>query len=90
MNKITNIDSRRAHPARLASGGDPPHDGGMEARIAKLESAMEHVQQDIRDIKQDVREIKSDARTDFRLLFGALIATALGLAALMAHGFRWL
>lgn len=82
---------RRDNQAELlATGGQPPHDGGMEARVAKLEAAMEHVQLDIRDIKQDVREIKSNARVDFRLLFGALIATALGLAALMAHGFHWL
>lgn len=51
---------------------------------------MEHVQQDIRDIKTDVRDIKSDARTDFRLLFGALIAATLGLAVMMAHGFHWI
>lgn len=76
--------------AGLAPPGEPPHDGGMEARVAKLEAAMEHVQQDIRDIKIDVREIKANARVDFRLLFGALIATALGLAAMMARGFHWL
>lgn len=74
----------------VAPGGQPPHDGGMEARIAKLEASMEHVQQDIRDIKTDVRDIKTDAKTDFRLLFGALIAATLGLAAMMAHGFRWI
>lgn len=62
----------------------------MEHRVAKLEAAMEHVQQDIRDIKIDVREIKSHARTDSRLIFGALITVALGLAALMAHGFHWI
>lgn len=76
--------------ARLADGGGPPHDPHMEARIAKLEASMEHIQGDIRDIKADVREIKSDARSDFRLIFGALITAALGLAALMAHGFHWL
>jgi hypothetical protein len=30
-----------------------------------------------------------DAREDFRILFGALIVVALGLAGLMAKGFRW-
>lgn len=73
--------------ARGDGGGD---DGGMEIRLAKLEASMEHVQQDVSDIKQDLREIKKDARADFRLLFGALIAVALGLAALMAHGFHWI
>jgi hypothetical protein len=78
----------------LASGGDPPHDGGMEARVAKLEASMEYVQKDISELRTDVREIRGDIKgirtTDFRLLFGAIIAVALGLAALMAHGFHWI
>ena len=42
------------------------------------------------EIKQDIREIKVEAKTDFRLLFGALIVVAVGLAGLMARGFHWL
>ena len=69
-------------------GGD---DGGnsMEARVAKLEAGVEHIQSGIQEIKTDVREIKKDAKEDFRILFGALIFAALGLAALMAKGFKW-
>ncbi|MGK3142089.1 hypothetical protein [Pantoea sp. C2G6] len=63
--------------------------GDMESRIAKLESDVNHIQNDIKDIKSDVREIKKDAKTDFRILFGALITVALGLAGLMAKGFHW-
>jgi len=78
----------------LAPAAGPPHDGGMEARVAKLEASMEHVQQDISELRSDVREIRGDIKgirtTDFRLLFGAIIAVAVGLAAIMAHGFRWL
>ena len=60
-------------------GSLPPGGGGsMEARVAKLEAAVEH----IFDIKKDIRE-------DFRILFGSLIITALGLAGLMAKGFKW-
>lgn len=73
---------------RTTGGG--PHDPGMEARVAKLEAHIEHIQSDITEIKSDVREIKRDARTDFRLLFGALIFVALGLAGLMAKGFHWI
>ncbi len=62
----------------------------MEARVAKLESDMEYVKRDISDVKYDVREIRRDMRSDFRILFGAIIATALGLASLMAKGFGWL
>ena len=62
----------------------------MEARVAKLEITVDHMREDIRDIKVDLRLMRDHARTDFRLLFGALITVALGLAALIAHGFKWL
>jgi hypothetical protein len=75
--------------AQLATAGGGPHDPGMEARVAKLEAHIEHIQSD-NEIKSDVREIKRDARTDFRLLFGAVIFVALGLAGLMAKGFHWI
>ncbi|OWO84768.1 hypothetical protein B5C26_02415 [Photorhabdus luminescens] len=62
----------------------------MESRVAKLESDVEHIKKSIDEVKADVREIKRDARLDFRLLFGAIIAVALGLAGLMAKGFHWI
>lgn len=74
----------------LATGGEPPHDGGMEARVARLETDIDYIKRDVAEIKSDVREIKRDQRADFRLLFGAIIATTLGLSALMAKGFGWL
>lgn len=77
-------------PQQFDKGGGPPHDGGMEARVAKLESAVEYIQRDIAEVKADLKDIKKDARTDFRVLFGAVIAVALGLAGLMAKGFHWL
>jgi len=61
----------------------------MEARVAKVESDIGHIQRDIGEIKTDVREIRRDIQTDFRLLFGAIIAAVLGLAAVMAKGFHW-
>lgn len=64
--------------------------GAMEARIAKLESAVEFIQRDIADIKTDVRSLRADARVDFRTLFGALIVVAVGLAGILAKGFGWL
>lgn len=70
--------------------GAPPPPNDMEARVAKLEAVAESIQRDIGDLKADVREIRRDMRTDFRLLFGALIAVSLGLAGLMAKGFHWL
>ena len=59
------------------------------ARIAKLESDVGHIKDDIKEIKTDTREIKHDAREDFRILFGAIIVAALGLAGLLAKGFHW-
>ncbi|WP_391529851.1 hypothetical protein [Photorhabdus akhurstii] len=72
------------------------YDGGgggddmLEARVARLESDVEHIKKSIDEVKTDVREMRKDARSDFRLLFGAIIAVALGLAGLMAKGFHWI
>lgn len=78
----------------LVSGGGPPHDGGMEARVAKLEANYEHISRDVADLRADVKDLRRDLHgvrtTDFRILFGAIIAVALGLAGIMARGFGWL
>lgn len=71
-------------------GGD---DGDMEARVAKLEAAVDHLQRDVTELKGDLREVRKDISgirtTDFRILFGAIITVAVGLAGLMAKGFHW-
>jgi hypothetical protein len=69
------------------AGGEPPDDGAMQARFARLEAVVEHMNGDLADLKRDVRDIRT---TDFRLIFGAIIGVALGLAALMSKGFHWL
>jgi hypothetical protein len=74
----------------LKSGGGGGTSDGMEPRVAKLEAAVEHIQRDTNDIKTDVRSLRDHARTDFRVLFGAIIIVALGLASMMARGFHWL
>ena len=74
----------------LKTGGSDGTSGGMEPRVAKLDAAVEHIQKDASDIKVDLRTLRDNARTDFRILFGAIIAVALGLAGLMARGFHWL
>lgn len=79
---------------RLRAGGEPPDNDHMEARVAKLEAAVTHLQRDVTDLRADVKELRRDITgirtTDFRLIFGAIIAVALGLAGLMAKGFGWL
>ena len=42
-----------------------------------------------RETKTEFTSLRSDMRTDFRVLFGATIAVALGLAGIMAKGFGW-
>lgn len=70
--------------------GNPPGGDGLEARIAKLEIHAEYVRRDLDDLKSEVSEHRKETRSDFRILFGALITASLGLAALMAHGFKWI
>jgi len=62
----------------------------MEARVAKLESTCEHILRELSEMKADIRELRSDTKQDFRVLFGAIIFVALGLAGVMARGFGWL
>ena len=73
----------------------------LEPRVAKLEAAVEHIEQEITEVRGDVgelrgemaaefRAVRANMRTDFRILFDALIAATLGLAGLTAHGFHWL
>lgn len=58
---------------QLAGGGGPPHDGGMEARVAKLEATVEYIQRDIAEIKIDLksmdqalRQFGGDVNVEFR------------------------
>jgi hypothetical protein len=93
LRKIANM---RIPPKGPTVDGKPGSgdDGGMEARIAKLEAAQEFIQRDVKELKEDVRAVRLDITgirtTDFRLIFGAIIAVAVGLAGLMAKGFHWL
>ena len=79
---------------KVEGGGEPPYDDEMQARVTKLEAAVDYIQRDVKELREDVRtmrgEIHSIRTTDFRLVFGAIIAVALGLAGLMAKGFHWL
>src|SRR4051794_7738135 len=44
-------DWQQTPPVSIEPGGGGPHDPGMEARVAKLEAAVEHIQTDVREIK---------------------------------------
>lgn len=66
----------------------------MEPRMANLATAVKFIQRDIKELKDELRTVRSDLTairtTDFRLLFGAIIAVALGPACLISKGFHWL
>ncbi len=72
----------------------------MEARVAVLEQIAADTRETLREIKEhllrmeenhktDFRRLEEHQRGDFRLLLSAGAAAAIGLAALMAHGFHW-
>jgi hypothetical protein len=84
----------------IAGGGGPRHDRNMEARVAVLEEIAAGTKDAVAGLRQEVHELRADTNRrfeamrdamdrDFRLLFGAIITVALGLAALMAKGFHW-
>jgi hypothetical protein len=62
---------------------------GLEARVTRLEAGIEF-QRNIAEIKTELQIMRANARSDFRLIFAALIAIALGFAWLLAKGFHWL
>jgi hypothetical protein len=72
---------------------EPPGGGGsdeMEARVKALETHIEYVRDDLKSLRTDVRELRSAHDRDFRIIFVALMSTAMGLAGLIAKGFKWL
>lgn len=71
-------------------GGTGDGGNGMEARIAKVEATVSHIQSDLTEVKGDIKGLRNEARNDFRLTFGAIVAVALGLSGLMAKGFGWI
>ena len=73
-----------AASAAMSSGGSVPP---VELRVARLEVRIEHIERDIGEIKTDIRSLR---QTELRLVWGAIIASNLGLAGLMAKGFGWL
>lgn len=80
---ITNLE-------RFDDHGGGGNNGGMEARVAKLEASVEHIQQDLAELKTDTRAIRDKVDNHFLILGGMIIAAVLGLAGLMAKGFGWL
>ncbi|UXH76396.1 hypothetical protein [Roseateles amylovorans] len=70
----------------------------LALKVAKLETTVDHIKSETSELKTELRDFRQEVhlaitaiRThDFRILFGALIAVALGLTAVMAKGFHWI
>ena len=71
----------------LVGGGGGDHTDGMEARLAKVEAAIEHIQTDIGDIRIDIRDIRGKLDSQFKITWGGIIALGIGLTGVMAKGF---
>ncbi|MFY7960264.1 MAG: hypothetical protein ACOVVK_09325 [Elsteraceae bacterium] len=79
-----------AEGAGVENFGEPSDSRTMEARIAKVEAGIEHLVRETQSMRADIRDIRSEHRADFRLTWGGMIALAIGLAAMMAKGFKWI
>ena len=64
--------------------------GQVETRLAVVETKLVTLEAGVVRTEAAVLRLQDNARTDFRLIFGALIGTGLGLASMMAKGFHWI
>ena len=85
---MSNVRQGPWAPQTVDSRTGPPHDGGMEARVAKLESSMEHIQRDVADIKTSIQKLvdqTADAGRDLATIKNQVthMPTKLGMWAAM-------
>lgn len=69
----------------LASGGEPPHDGGMDARIDRLDRVVERIDADLTTIKVSLAGIEERLKhvpTKAQLLGWGLLGAAVVVGAL--------
>jgi hypothetical protein len=62
----------------VANGGEPPHDGSMEARIAKLEDHVGTIREDVATIKERLKHVATKA-----WILGGVIAVLLAILGAM-------
>lgn len=75
--------------APLDTGGAGGNNNNMEARIARIESDMEHVKTDVADIKNDVRRLQDKIDSNFKFILVAFGSQFVILVGIMAKGFGW-
>ena len=60
---MTNVVDFSSARSRVAPGGSPPYDGGMEVRVANFEALAEKTGERLGVIERDVAVIKSNYAT---------------------------
>ena len=85
MNHAQDSGVTYIHCDRLAIGGEPPHDGGMEARVAKLEETMTSVRERLVAIETRLVHIEGNMATKLWVMTGAVLV----LLAVVG-GFWWI
>ncbi len=81
----------------IEDGDQRGYPADMEARLRVLEEIAAGTKAILAEIRADQRAMRSEIiamdqrrERDFRLAFGAIITTSLGLAYLIAHTAHWL
>lgn len=73
----------------------------LESDVSYIQRDIADIRVELRDFRKDtgsefksvrneLKELRELHHKDFRIMFGAIITVALGLAGLMAKGFGWL
>ncbi|MBX5462362.1 MAG: hypothetical protein IRZ28_14885 [Steroidobacteraceae bacterium] len=58
--------------------------------VGRIESDVGHLRARLAGVESDVKQLVQRQERDFRVLFGALMTVAVGLATLLAKGFGWI
>jgi predicted nucleic acid-binding Zn-ribbon protein len=58
--------------------------------LAEIRAEMRDIRTEIRDMRTEMRDMRQRQERDFRLLFGAIILVAIGLAGLIARTQHWI
>jgi hypothetical protein len=88
----TKLQQFASRPPLQGGSGGSTYDGmppDLPERVAAVETHIDHINRNIGTIQQDVRDIRGDMKTDFRLTWAGLFVVAIGLAGMMAKGFKW-
>jgi chromosome segregation ATPase len=61
--------------------------GAIKGTCDSLNANIQALTLEVREQRRDISTIRT---TDFRLIYGSMIAMGLGIVSIMAHGFKWI